>query len=270
MLPDYLLNILAKIAKNENFLEYNIDTNSGSKHGDNFLGVMTSATINGIKNENGVEIKTELHLLCKTPPANEIRRKNFKSGIVFDREIYIYSTLLPAFVQFQQEKGLSVSDSFLSFPKVYAYETDVENGTHILVMEDLRSKNFIMYPKDEVINIDHELFIMRELGKLHAISFAMQDQRPNEFEKFKKLKDTFGEFLIFGKISAFMNQSIDRAAEVLKNPEHKKLMQDFRNTFVDTYDEFLFGPSSNEFAIITHGDCWNNNFLFKYAETDVR
>lgn len=268
MLPDYIVETLDKIAMDEGFSDYNIDTTAGSAHGDNFQGTMISVTIAGTKDEE----TSELILVVKTPPANTIRRKIYKSDLVFDREIYTYTTILPHFVNFQQEKELSEADSFLSFPKIYACEMRVEKETYFLIMEDLRAKNFIMYRNfvgDNVIPVDHELMVMRELGKFHAISFAMKDQRPDEFEKYKDLKDPMGEFIIHGKSGIFIKQSLQRVVEDLIDPKHKNIVENFRNNYVNIYDEFLYGASSQEFAIISHGDFWNNNIMFKYADTDV-
>lgn len=269
MLTDYITNILIKIAKSEGFTDYQIKTKAGSNHGDNFLGIMTAVTLTGTKGHNGVSKHEELHLICKAPPANESRKKNFNSDLVFSREIYMYSKVLPAFLRFQQEKGLSEADSFVSFPKVYACEVDKENLSYILVMEDLRPRNFEMVPKDKVIPLDHELLVLREMGKLHAISFAMKDQRPKEFEQFKQLSDTFTALAIDGKLRSFMNRTVARAANVLKNPEHKRFMEDFQHTYADKMTEFLTGESSKEFAIVGHGDSWSNNFLFQHDEKDV-
>lgn len=269
MLTDYITQLLHKIAKNEGLVDYKIDTKSGSNHGDNFLGIMTAVTITGTKGQNGQTKSQDLHLICKCPPMNENRKKNFKSNLVFDREIFVYSKLLPAFVRFQREKGLSESESFLSFPKVYACETNKENDSYVLIMDDLRPKNYEMWPKEKIAPLDHQLYLMRELGKFHGISFAMKDQRPNEFDEYKQLKDTFSEIALHGRLKSFMNRSIDRAADVLKNPVHKKMMQNFRNTYIDNVDEILNGESSKEFAIVGHGDCWNNNFLFQYADDNV-
>lgn len=269
MLPEHITNRLHKIAKSEGFSDYKIETKAGSNHGDNFLGVMTSVTLTGTRGLNGKSRAEELHLIIKLPPSNETRQKNFKTDLVFDREVYMYSKVLPAFVRFQQEKGLSEADSFLSFPKVYSCEEDFENNTYILIMEDLRPKNYQMWPKEKTVPLNHELLVMKELGKLHGISFAMKDQRPNEFDEFKGIKDTLSELVLHGKMRSFMNKSIERAANVLKNPEHKKLMLNFRKTYVETIDDFLAGPLSKEFGVINHGDCWNNNFLYQYSDDNV-
>lgn len=269
MLPEYVSNCVHRVAKNEGFTDYKIETKAGSEHGDNFLGIMTAITLKGSRGKNGQARSEELHLLCKAPPKNVIRQKNFSSALVFSREIYIYSKLLPAFVRFQQEKNLSAADSFLSFPKVYACEKDEKKQTYILIMEDLRPKNYEMWPKDQTIDIEHELIVMKELGKYHAVSFAMKDQRPQEFDEFKALSDFFVNIFVKTAIKSFIVTLIDRCIDVLEQPQHRKIMQNFRNTFLERAEKLKSQPYCDEFGIIIHGDCWNNNFLFQHGNDDV-
>lgn len=234
------------------------------------LGIMTAVTITGNCQKNGTCEKKELQLICKAPPLGEIRRKSWKSYMVFEREIYMYSELLPAYVRFQQEKGLSELDAFVSFPKVYKCVVSEEYDTYLLIMEDLRVRNFVMWPKDQMIDLDHELLALRELAKFHAISFAMKDQRPNQFNQFKnKLKDITVDIIYNGSIGTFIAQSFDRFIDVMEKPEHKKLTENFRTRYLETITEFLRGKSSTEFAVIRHGDFWNNNFMFQYTDNNV-
>lgn len=253
MLPDYVTNCIHKIAKSEGFIDYRIETKAGSCHGDNFLGIMIAVTLCGTRRQNGKVQSDELHLLCKAPPTNAIRQKNFNSALVFSREIYMYTKLLPAFVRFQQEKGLSASDSFRAFPKVFACETDEEKETFILIMEDLRPQNFEMWPKDKTIPIDHEILVMRELGKFHAISFAMKEQWPKIFNEFKQIKDVFIGVFLKTTLKSFMPKVIDRVIDALEKPEHKKLMQNFQKNFLERSDKLKSDPYCDEFGIMTHG-----------------
>lgn len=230
---------------------------------------MTAVTLSGTKGSNGKIRNDELHLICKMPPNNEIRNKNFKTDVVFSREIYMYSVVLPAFMRFQREKGLAVSDQFSAFPKTYVCENDAENGGFLLIMEDLRPQNYVMWPKEKVVPLDHEMLVLQEIGKFHALSFAMKDQRPHEFHALKPTTDTLSEIILHGKMRVFMEKTIQRAANVLINPAHKKLMLDFQKTFVKTIGSFLTGPWNKEFGCINHGDLWNNNILFQYADDNV-
>lgn len=267
MLSDRVMNNIKTIAENEGFLSYDISLSDGSNHGDNFVGIITAIKISGPKViDDKVE---ELHLVCKAPPANESRKRNFNYAMTFSREIYVYAKVLPAFVRFQKEKGLSDGDSFISFPKVYAYELDAKSDTFILIMEDMRSKNYQMWPKEKVIRLDYELAIMRELGKFHAVSFAMKDQQSDEFNEFTEMEDTFYQIVINGRMRSFNNKALEKAAKVLENPQHKQLVTNFRQTFPNVISEFVIGESSKEFAVIGHGDTWCNNILFQDSDDTV-
>lgn len=78
MLPDYVTNCIHKIAKTEGFIDYRLETEDVSSHGDNFMGVMIATKLCGTRLTNGKLQFEELHLLCKAPPANEIRQKKLQ------------------------------------------------------------------------------------------------------------------------------------------------------------------------------------------------
>lgn len=250
MLPEYITDLLHQVAKNEGFFNYKIDDKSGSNHGDNYVAVMTSTIISGTKNFDGENKNAELHLICKAAPDNESRKKFLKSDLLFGREIYVFTKLLPAFVQFQKEKGLSKSDSFVSFPRVYASEINEENGTYVFIMDDLRNTNYTMWPRDQVIALDHELLVVQELGKFHGVAFAMKDQRPSDFEEYKKLNDPFIDVVIHGLFRQFMDKSFERAADAVKNPKYKQYLKNLRSTYVDKLINYM---NNKEFGIIGHG-----------------
>lgn len=269
MLSESIMNLLHRVAKNEGFSDYQIDTQTGSSHGDNYVGIMTAVTIAGTKPVNGQNQYEKLQLFCKTSPLDENRKKILKSNLVFDREIYVYSQVLPALMAFQKSRGLGEIDSFSSFPKVFACEANEKNGNYILIMEDMRAKNYEMWPKEKVISLDHELHIMREFGKLHGISFAMKNQQPDEFYKFKQLKDIFVDVVFHGLFRSFALKSIERAENTLKNPKHKEFMHMLRSDCINKITNYLSGPCNTDFGIIRHGDCWTNNFLFRYSDKNV-
>ncbi|XP_031627278.1 uncharacterized protein LOC116343395 [Contarinia nasturtii] len=266
MLSEALKNTLHRVAKDEGFGEYEIETKIGSSHGDNYVGILIAVTISGTKNVNNQSKYEELSLICKTPPVDENRRKILKSNLVFDREIYVYSKLLPAFTSFQQNQGLSEADSFLSFPKVYACEANEKDGNYILIMEDMRSKNYEMWPKEKEISLDHELRIMTELGKFNGVAFAMKTQRPDQFAEFNQMNDLFVDVVSRGLFRSLVLKSIERAANALKNPKYKQFMNNIRSNCEQKLEYYLSGTCNKDFTVIGHSDCWSNNFLFQYFD----
>lgn len=59
----------------------------------------------------------------------------------------------------------------------------IGNGKNMIILENLRSQKIKMWDKAKVSTIENVRLVMNELGKLHALSFAPKDQKPNEFAK---------------------------------------------------------------------------------------
>lgn len=268
MLPEFTKKFLHRIAKSKQFSDYKIETQTGSNHGDNFIGNLIAVEISG-GNQNDKSPNDHLSLMCKIEPCHEGRNELFDTNLMFEREIYMYSKVLPEFDRFQQERGLDKVDSFRSFPEVYVCELDDESKKYVLIMEDMRAKRYVMWPKQDIISIDHVLLVMQELGKFHAISFAMKDQRPNEFKDFSGISDPFVQMELLPWKLWFV-EALEMARDVLINPVHQKIMQNLMDN-VEAFYKLLFlnGPLNNEFAVVGHGDFWNNNYLFKYADEKV-
>lgn len=78
-----------------------ITIESGSKNGDNFIGIVYRAT-GAATSENGVE---KLTIILKVAPTNKMRREKFFTRPAFEREIFVfnkvscfYSLLISLFV----------------------------------------------------------------------------------------------------------------------------------------------------------------------------
>lgn len=263
-LPDYVQGLLTKIAKEQGFVDFTTENQPGSNHGDNFVGVMTSVTITGNCKMNGKIKEEKLHLLVKLAPENEARRNEFMSSAVFKREVFAYTKMLPTYVQFQKDKGLSESESFLSFPKCYAAIADEENEQFVVIMEDLRPKGFTMWPKAEPIALDHVRLFVEELGKFHGISFALKEQKPEFFNELRSMKDLLGYFMTNENMKALWMVAYDRAIEALKDENHRKIVSDVKENMEKIMMECVGEGVCDPFGAITHGDCWNNNLLYQY------
>lgn len=264
-LPEYVVVLLNQIAVAENLTNYTIDLTVASKEGENFLGVIRRAILRGQRNG----IPAELHLIIKLTLSNESRRKEFIVDQMFQREVLVYKKILPMLEKFQRDRGLTADESFLSFPKCYAAIADQQTNRFVVIMEDLRVKNFLMLAKDKPIASDHIFLVVEQLAKMHAVSFAIKDQQPTLYAQLRKVHDLFRCLFKSDSMKSMIESPVDRAIEVLENPNHIEWLQDFRANLHEERRRCLADDAGDPFSVIGHGDFWSNNILFQYNGDDV-
>lgn len=247
-LPKYIQALLDRIIKENNFRSYTLELKQGSQVGDGFTGELLSISIV----ENGSYKK--LDIVCKTAPLNANRRKQFLSDVLFDRESYFYSKVMPTFAKFQDEKNVPKDAQFHAYAKCYAAVCDSEKEEYIIILEDLRPDEFKMWNKAKAAPIENMQLVMRELGKFHGLSFAMKDQRPDEFAEFIKLTDIARTFIKSPNMQGMFDTSFDRAINALKNENHKEIMRALKSNTPSYFESCLNEKISSRFGVVTHGN----------------
>lgn len=179
----------------------------------------------------------------------------------------IFVQVLPLFREFEVSKGLTNEQSFNEYPKCYG-TVDFDLNECVL-LEDLTIRRFTMIDRHtEDISIHHVQLSLRCLAKFHAISFAIRDQNP---EKFQELATTVSTEILLRRDSQVVRDHVERQAKYTlnlvsdKNDTHllalvNNLLQKHPlDVALDCLDPKTVGSA----AIITHGDCWQNNFLYR-------
>lgn len=268
-LPEFLIALLKVIAEKEGFTDYTFDVSAGSNHGDGFLAVVKRVIVSGTRNG-----KTDfLPLICKLMPTSKARREQFNSDAVFIREAFMYSQVLPTFTEFQKEKGLSTKDGFCEYPKCYGTLDDKESDSFVIVLEDLKATGYEMFDKFKAADFNHVKLFAESLGKFHAVSFALKDQRPEVFAKFTHLKDVFLQQVedqpdtMVPMFHFFFDKSI--AAFKPEEEAEIKALTKLKESVLEELRRTATGAASEPFSIINHGDCWNNNMMYVYG-TEVK
>lgn len=265
VIPEYLQTLLEQVATKEGFVDYKIATQPGSNFGDGFQGIMLGVVISGER--NGIEDR--LVLICKIPPLNEIRRKTCAPS--FQREIKAYDEYLPEMVEFQREKGVTDSEGFFSFPKCYGTYSNDETLEYALILEDLRESGYRMWDKFKQIDFKHVRLATKEIGKFHAMSYAFREQKPELFEKFTKVgMSMYRTISDYGTVDSMFHKVFDRAIDALRpeDTEEKRKMTYLRNNFLEKMRVSSSSEKAEPYAVLCHGDCWNNNMMFQYSSAD--
>ena len=149
----------------------------------------------------------------------------------------------------------------------------MESGKEIMITDDLRKKRFRMTDKMHALDFHHLNLLVNELARMHAGGYLTM--RESSFEnlvsQFPIIKkdalitdddDHFG-MKMFGEV---MQTHFDVAIKLLEIfPWYQNVSERikgwksnwkslFKNRISDTPDAF---------KVFAHGDCWNNNFLFR-------
>ena len=259
-LTKYMNECLEKVALAEGFQSFSLNIEAGSSVGDGFVGILFKVTI--IENNSD----KQLHVVVKAPPENMARRRDFGAMEMFEREVYVYNVVLPEFIQFQEEHRITKSTGFFNFPKCYFAEFNVERDDSLIIMEDLRTTEHKMWDKFVPTNYEHTKLFVAALGRFHAVSFAMKQQRPEQFAKFKQMNDQMTEKMMSEQMVMMMHASIDRAVGTLNDNEQQKKNKilNVKDNFASIMKELVSGEISEPYSVIGHGDCWSNNFMYKY------
>ncbi|XP_018328617.1 uncharacterized protein LOC108739278 [Agrilus planipennis] len=223
----------------------------------NFNGFITNAVVVA-KDSNGT--KKSFNWIVKTAPTFENFRILSMMEDCYEREIEAYKLIFPAFNEFQKELG--ISNRFQSYPKCY-YDCS-EHLNETLILENMKERGYELPKCNNPLNVEHALIVIREYGKLHALSFALKDQKP---EKFLELKNQSkgNYFSSFGddQLDHFLGVKRKSIMGCLNPDEDKALIKKFEK-FIEKSKKMIRDIYNDEYAVYTHGDCWTNNLLFKY------
>lgn len=277
---------LNKIIKNELKTDkFSIKITKGSAIGDNYFGVIyrIEAMVNNLEKTDDDQDDPEqyeinnnnnnksINIILKLPPQNQMRREEFFIRPCFLRESFIYEKILPLFAEFQTDKGLSQNECFYEIPK--CYKTISMEMDEAIFLEDLKIKQYFMYDRKKLIDIEHSRLIMNVLGKLHAISFGLKTDNNKEFKNASAtMTDIFKDRENVESFRNYLDHLVERAKSTLHPTDDQNLMEKMKNVFnknsLDMLLEWVAGEAAEPYTVICHGDCWTNNILFKYNEVN--
>ncbi|KAK9874579.1 hypothetical protein WA026_005412 [Henosepilachna vigintioctopunctata] len=255
-----LQNVTKELMKIEGVEEYELHIEGDSEKGGNFLGDVTFFSI--VPN-NG---QKEYNLVMKTAKTSNELRKSLPLGKAYEREAFMYQQMIPEFRKFIKSIGAAVEIDYV--PKVLWCE--VEEKMETLILENLNNVGYRVLDSTKPLNLDHVLVVLRTLGKHHALSIAMKDKSPEKFEGMTKdLSKIWIHYLANTFTNTFFKPAIERASKVLEERGRKDLASKLDEKLKENIVSLLLRETPAEDKIVVcHGDCWNNNILFKYKGSE--
>ncbi|KAI5645889.1 ecdysteroid kinase domain-containing protein [Phthorimaea operculella] len=275
---EFLQNILAEDYPDVTIHEF--EGAPGSKRGDNYTSMVFRVTLKGIRKVAEADGSSEHEepwegsIIYKCLPDSILRREAFKSDELFCNEVAFYTKIWPAFSAFQAQWE-KVKNPFKAIPKCYLAQND------LVVLKDLKRMDFVMPDRRKGLSIEQTYFVMKQLAQFHALSLAMKCDNPEGFYELLNARDGIFEVFFVAEnqeyyrgyyIEAIRN-AIEMVEEELADAEDKDHYLDKLKEFCD--EETFFQrmvdlvAAKEPLAVITHGDCWTNNLLFRYVNGDI-
>ncbi|XP_075984377.1 uncharacterized protein LOC142982016 [Anticarsia gemmatalis] len=251
----------------------------GSKRGDNYTSMVYRITLTGTRRRDDPESSTETEepwectIIYKCLPESLQRRETFKSEELFCNEVAFYTKIWPAFLDFQNQ--WNIHNQFKSIPKCYLAQNDC------VVLKDLKRDGFVMADRRQGLGLEQCYLVLKQLSHFHALSLAMKAHNPDGFYELLNDKDGVNEVFFLEENTEYYKNyyreatrnAIAMVEQELSGSEDKEVyLEKFRRfcseeRFFHTMVELV--TPQEPLAVICHGDCWTNNFLFKYVDGDI-
>ncbi|XP_072386438.1 uncharacterized protein [Diabrotica undecimpunctata] len=251
------LSDLLESALNEKIESFDIQI-EGNGTGEGYLGeVLFIALTNKSTN------KTENVVVKQVLGSSVETTINFMSS-TFVNEIHFYEKFIPALQEFQ--RTYPGAEIFTHAPKCLA--SCMEKGKEKIILENLKFRNFTLHPKKEFIGYKMYEAIFKTYGKYHGASLAFKHHQP---EKFLELADgfqnNFKKFVTGGLLKRGILGTSVMIKSILKEnqPDLYEKFAPFADNALEKFVNCL--DYRSPYSVITHGDCWSNNMMFKMNES---
>ncbi|XP_071053882.1 uncharacterized protein [Onthophagus taurus] len=246
--------------ENQGYTNITIKVELGSNLGDNFLGFIGKLTITCTNNEKE---QKEFHWIVKTAPNLSEHRRMMAVDTVYAREAHVYENIFTLFQQFQHEKNiLEPFEQHAGFILSY-----LNLNKESIVMNDMKHIGYVMRNRKDPLDLNHVKLVVKSYAKLHAISYALKDQKIDVFNKLvESTKDIISEFMFTEEQLKNQTRLNALALEALDPVKDEKVLSGYQK-YLDTYKEVLpklLKDTNNNRFVIGHGDSWVNNMLWKY------
>ncbi|XP_030240310.1 uncharacterized protein LOC108654367 isoform X2 [Drosophila navojoa] len=187
----------------------------------------------------------------------------------FDVENEVYIDLIPKFEELYKSKGLNLTLA----PRAYRFNEGLKTEPKLkntVLMYDLGQDGYKNANRLEGLNIEQTELVLRKLAQYHAASAV-----------YKSINGPYTDSITYGMFGkdpqialALMESMFVSTQKIflnnLQNFENCEQYHEKLETYFSKINKAFIEmgmPKPDEFNVINHGDCWVNNFLFKFDES---
>lgn len=231
-----------------------------TKPGDNYACIVTSVEVSYLKNDEDCEVT----YIVKLNSLRNLEGFLELTPVMFEKEGKFYQEILPAL----NEALHSAGQEPLHLPK--CFHVVVEHDKEQIYFEDLRARDFKMFDRRKGMGKDHVVLVLKEIARLHSASYLLMKTYKEGDTATAKYEFLSKDWLTFTPQAKdlfvpMFHKEIDTGAMMLEKVGGYETTIDWMKSFKSEVEDVLGAQMQSEkFNTICHGDCWNNNILFRY------
>lgn len=228
-----------------------------TKKTDNYMGFVTSISV--AYSQSGKQHETSL--VAKLNPASSGMQTFFGSK-AFMKEIGFYSQIIP-----ELNKELAkLGERKLHTPR-FLHAVLVEKS-EIIYFDDQRNENFKMFDRMKGMDKAHTELIINELARWHAASHFFLSRTENRnidiIQKYPCLQELFDSDETEEKKEQGWSDFTQSTVHMANAHEGYEYVAKYLKEKGQCYKLFSSQLKDTNLAnVISHGDCWINNLLFR-------
>ena len=208
----------------------------------------------------------ETSYVVKLNPLRPVPMMEKMAALLFEKEIGFYREILPLL-----NKELErLEHSTLRMPK---YLHSVSRAKEeVIFLEDMRRRGFKRLNPKVGMDRNHTLLIIKELARLHATSAVLMNteefKRDSLEKKFPFLEEAFTKMMDDpdgDMMNFWMVEAMTTSAEIAERNKGYEYAGKFLRYLIPNCSDVMKNALTTDepFVTICHGDCWNNNFLYR-------
>lgn len=236
-----------------------LDFSLGSAAGDNYLSNIYRVVVTYTLQDS---CPKEVFLIAKCILDAKNPNSVFTEINVFNKENYMYLTILP------QLEDILVGVKLV--PQCY-YAPEIPVPT--FVFEDMRAAGFSISDRVNGLNEQHCKVALYKLGQYHAASILLLQKNPSIRDSPALQRGIFSSVTLKKeRLQQFVKQNLDSFADHISNTqEYENIVEKLRNLDSKKFVERVMEAthlSNEDILVLSHGDMWVNNLMFKYEESN--
>ncbi|GAB0088787.1 hypothetical protein DMENIID0001_032510 [Sergentomyia squamirostris] len=256
---DFLTKVLQKVENDKELKITDCKIIPGTKPGDHFASIMFKAIVSYTTRG---KVVSSLSLVIKTMPVEGMKKEMFQEMPVFDREIAMYTKVLPEMARIME----SIGDYEEMAPRLLYHGTDPP----ILIFEDITKFGYEMH--NGFLNFDQTVHVAKKLSKYHALSFYINDNKYAHKSEFSDYKGIMITEKTLDKFQTFIDGlgALAEEIETWGGYEHiAKKVESAKYTLLRNILKVYMPNPEPGFNVLCHADFHIKNMMFIKNVEDI-